>query len=105
MRASASSIQDLLREMKFPIRKDKILESVRKQNVSKDIIKQIEIIPDDEYRSADDLMKAIDAASQQAGGGGGGRSKSFGGSGDTGTGEGDPSHGGSSQGFGGRGGE
>lgn len=104
MRASASGIQDVLRGMQFPISKEQILESVRKQNVSDDIIKQIELIPDEEYRSADSLMRAIDAASQQAGGGGGGRSQSFGGSGDAGTGEGGPSHGGSSQGFGGRGG-
>ncbi len=106
MRASASSIQDMLRGMKFPIRKEQIIEQARKQNVSNDIIEQIEMIPDEEYKSADSLMQAINTASQKVGGGG--KSQSFGGTGLGETGEsggGGPSSGGSSQGFGGRGGE
>jgi len=108
MRASTSSVQDMLRGMKFPMRKEQIIEQARKQNVSNDIIEQIEMIPDEDYKSADSLTRAIDLASQKVGGGGGGKSQSFGG---TGLGEteesggGGPSSGGSSQGFGGRGGE
>jgi len=108
MRASASSIQDMLRNMQFPMRKEQIIEYARKQNVSSDIIQEIEMIPDDEYNSADSLMQAIDAASQKVGGGGGGKSQGFGGTGRGGTGGsggGGSSSGGSSQGFGGRGGE
>lgn len=105
MRASASSMQDILRNVQFPIRKKQVLEHARKQNVSKNIIEQIEMIPDEEYKSADSLMQAIDIASQKVGGGGGGKSQSFGGTGVGETGEGGPSSGGSSQGFGGRGGE
>ena len=108
MRASASSMQDILRGMQFPMRKGQIIEYARKQNVSNDIIEQIEMIPDEEYKSADSLMQAIDTASQKVGGGGGGKSQSFGGTGLGETGEsggGGPSSGGSSQGFGGRGGE
>ena len=108
MKASASNVQDILRGMKYPIRKEQVIEQARKQNVSNDIIEQIELIPDEDYKSADSLMRAIDLASQKIGGGGGGKSQSFGG---TGLGEtkesggGGPSSGGSSQGFGGRGGE
>ncbi|MDQ1253349.1 MAG: hypothetical protein QG646_2516 [Euryarchaeota archaeon] len=108
MKASASSVQDMLRGMKFPMRKEQIIEQARKQNVSNDIIEQIEMIPDEDYKSADSLTRAIALASQKVGGGGGGKSQSFGG---TGLGEteesggGGPSSGGSSQGFGGRGGE
>jgi hypothetical protein len=108
MRASTSSMQDILRGMQFPMRKGQIIEYARKQNVSNDIIEQIEMIPDEEYKSADSLMQAIDTASQKVGGGGGGKSQSFGGTGLGETGEsggGGPSSGGSSQGFGGRGGE
>jgi len=105
MRSSASSMQDILRNVQFPIRKKQVLEHARKQNVSKNIIEQIEMIPDEEYKSADSLMQAIDVASQKVGGGGGGKSQSFGGTGVGETGEGGPSSGGSSQGFGGRGGE
>lgn len=104
MRASASSMQDILRNVQFPIRKEQVLEHARKQNLSEDVIKQIEMIPDEEYKSADSLMQAIDAASQKIGGGGGGKSQSFGGTGVGETGEGGPSSGGGSQGFGGRGG-
>ena len=107
MKASASSMQDILRNMQFPIRKEQILEYARKQNVSNNIIYQIEMIPDEEYKSADSLMQAIDVASQKISGGGGGKSQSFGGTGSGETGEsggGGPSSGGSSQGFGGRGG-
>ena len=72
MRASASSMQDILRGMQFPMRKGQIIEYARKQNVSNDIIEQIEMIPDEEYKSSDSLMRAIDIASQKVGGGGGG---------------------------------
>lgn len=104
MRASASSMQNILRNMKFPITKEQIIEQARRQNVSSDIIEVVEMIPDEKYESADSLMRAIDAASQKVGGGGGGKSQSFGGTGVGETGEGGPSSGGSSQGFGGRGG-
>lgn len=105
MRASASSMQDILRNLQFPIRKEQVLEHAKKQNLSENVIRQIEMIPDEEYKSADSLMQAIDAASQKIGGGGGGKSQSFGGTGVGDTGEGGPSSGGSSQGFGGRGGK
>jgi hypothetical protein len=107
MRASASSIQDVLRGMQFPMRKQQIIDYARKQNVSSDIIQDLDLIPDEEYKSADSLMRAIAIASQKVGGGGGGKSQSFGGTGSGETGEsggGGPSSGGSSQGFGGRGG-
>ncbi len=107
MEASASSMQDMLKNMKFPMRKEQIIESARKQNISNDIIEVIEMIPDEEYSSSGSLMRAIDAATQKVGGGGGGKSQSFGGTGLGETGEsggGGPSSGGSSQGFGGRGG-
>lgn len=104
MRASASSMQNMLRNMKFPMTKEQIIEQARRQNVSSDIIEVVEMIPDEKYESADSLMRAIDAVSQKVGGGGGGKSQSFGGTGHGETGEGGPSSGGSSQGFGGRGG-
>ena len=107
MRASASSMQNMLRNMKFPMTKEQIIEQARRQNVSSDIIEVVEMIPDEKYESADSLMRAIDAVSQKVGGGGGGKSQSFGGTGRGGTGEsggGGPSSGGSSQSFGGRGG-
>jgi len=108
MRASASSMQEILRGMQFPMRKEQIIEHARRQNVSNDIIEDIQMIPDEEYKSADSLMQAINIASQKVGGGGGGKSQSFGGTGRGGTeesGGGGSSSGGSSQGFGGRGGE
>lgn len=74
MRASASSMQDILGNVQFPIGKEQVLEHARKQNLSEEVIKQIEMIPDEEYKSADSLMQAIDAASQKVGGGGGGKS-------------------------------
>lgn len=107
MRTSTSSMQDILRGMTFPVRKQQIVDYARRQNVSSNIIQAIEMIPDEEYESADSLMRAIDVASQKVGGGGGGKSQSFGGTGRGGTGEsggGGPSSGGSSQSFGGRGG-
>lgn len=108
MRASVSSMQEILRGMQFPMRKEQIIEHARRQNVSNDIIEDIQMIPDEEYKSADSLMQAINIASQKVGGGGGGKSQSFGGTGRGGTegsGGGGSSSGGSSQGFGGRGGE
>lgn len=105
MKASSSTTQEIFRDMQFPMTKERILEHARKQNASSDIIENLEIIPDMEYESADSLMRAMEAASQQAGGGGGGKSQSFGGTGTGGSGGGGPSTGGSSQGFGGRGGE
>ena len=104
MRASASSMQDIFRSIQFPIRKEQIIEQVRKQNVSSDIIEDLQMLPDREYESADSLMKAMESASQQAGGGGGGKSQGFGGTGTGGSGGGGSSTGGSSQSFGGRGG-
>jgi len=77
MRASASSMQDILRGMQFPMRKGQIIEYARKQNVSNNRIYQIELIPDEEYKSADYLMQAMDIASQKISGGGGGKSQSF----------------------------
>ena len=100
-------MQDMLKNMKFPMRKEQIIESARKQNISNDIIEVIEMIPDEEYSSSGSLMRAIDEATQKVGGGGGGKSQSFGGTGLGETGEsggGGPLSGGSSQGFGGRGG-
>ena len=77
MRASASSMQDILRGMQFPMRKGQIIEYARKQNVSNNRIYQIELIPDEEHKSADYLMQAMDIASQKISGGGGGKSQSF----------------------------
>ncbi|WP_292387884.1 DUF2795 domain-containing protein [Methanosarcina sp. UBA5] len=105
MKASPSMMQEMFRNMQFPMTKDQIIEHATRQNISSDIIENLQMIPDREYESADSLMKAMEAASQQAGRGGGGKSQSFGGTGVGETGEGDPSSGGSSQGFGGRGGE
>ena len=104
MRASASSMQEIFRDMKFPMTKDQILEQARSKNVSSDIMEDLQMIPDREYESADSLIRAMEAASQQVGGGGGGKSQSFCGSGTGETGGGGPSEGGSSQSFGGRGG-
>ena len=108
MRASASSMQEMQRifkDMQFPMTKEQILEHLRKQNVSNDIIKNVQMLPDDKFESADSLMRALEATSQEAGQGGGGKSQGFGGTGYGGSGGGGPSEGGSSQGFGGRGGE
>lgn len=104
MRASASSMQDVFRSIQFPARKEQIIEQVRKQNASSDIIEDLQMLPDREYESADSLMQAIESASQTAGGGGGGKSQGFGGTGTGGSGGGGSSSGGSSQSFGGRGG-
>jgi len=97
-------MQEIFRDMKFPMTKDQILEQARSKKVSSDIMGDLQMIPDREYESADSLIRAMEAASQQVGGGGGGKSQSFGGSGTGGTGGGGPSEGGSSQSFGGRGG-
>ncbi len=104
MRASSSSMQEIFRGMKFPMKKEQIVEQVRKQKASSDIIEDLQMIPDREYESADSVMQAMEAASQQAGTGGGGKSQGFGGTGTGGSGGGGSSTGGSSQGFGGRGG-
>lgn len=104
MRASSSTMQEIFRNMQFPIRKEQIIEHARKQNASNDIIEDLQMLPDREYESADSLMRAMETASQQAGRGGGGKSQSFGGTGTGGSGGGGPSEGGSSQSFGGRGG-
>jgi hypothetical protein len=103
MKASPSMMQEMFRNMQFPMTKDQIIEHARRQNVSSNIIEDLQMIPDKEYESADSLMRAMGSASQQAGGGG--KSQSFGGTGHGGSGGGGPSTGGSSQGFGGRGGE
>jgi len=104
MTASASMMQEIFRNMQFPMTKDQILEQVRRQNVSSDVIEDLEMIPDREYESADSLIKAMESVSQRAGGVGGGKSQGFGGTGTGGSGGGGSSTGGSSQGFGGRGG-
>jgi uncharacterized membrane protein YgcG len=107
MRVSSSMMQEMFRNMQFPIRKEQIIEHARKQNASSDVIEDLQMLPDREYESADSLMRAMETASQQAGGGGG-KSQAFGGTGRGGTGGsggGGSSSGGSSQGFGGRGGE
>lgn len=104
MKASASSMQEIFRNMQFPMTKDQILEKARSQNVSSDIMEDLQMIPDREYESADSLIRAMESASKQAGGAGG-KSQGFGGTGTGGSGGGGPSTGGSSQGFGGRGGE
>lgn len=103
MKASPSMMQQVFQGMQFPMTKEQIMQHVKKQNVSNDIMEQIEMIPDREYDSAESLMRAIESSSQMAGEGGG-KSQSFGGTGRGRTGEGEPSHGGGSQGFGGRGG-
>ncbi len=105
MRASPSTMQEMFRNMKFPVRKEQIIEHARKQNAPNDIIEGLQMLPDREYESADSLKKAIEAASREAGQGGGGKSQGFGGTGTGGSGGGGPSTGGSSQSFGGRGGE
>lgn len=107
MRASASNMQEMqqmFRNMKFPMTKDQIIEQAKKHNASNDIIENLQMISDTEYESVDSLMKALEASSQQAGMGGGGKSQAFGGTGTGGSGGGGPSEGGSSQSFGGRGG-
>jgi len=100
---------DILKGMKFPVRKEQILQYVRGQNVTNDVIEDLQRLPDREYESAESVMKALEASgqqsSQQAGGGGGGKSQGFGGTGTGGSGGGGPSTGGSSQSFGGRGGK
>lgn len=62
-------MENMLRNMQFPMTKRQIVEHTRRQNVSNNIIEVIEMIPDEEYESADSLMRAIDAASQKVGGG------------------------------------
>lgn len=103
MKASPSMMQEMFRNMQFPMTKEQIIEHARRQNVSSNIIEDLEAIPDKKYESADSLMRAMEAASQQVSGGG--KSQSFGGTGRGGSGGGGPSTGGSGQGFGGRGGE
>lgn len=105
MRASPSTMQEMFRNMQFPATKNQIIEQVRKQSASSDIIEVLQMIPDREYDSLDSLMQAIGSASQQTGQGGGGKSQGFGGTGTGGSGGGGSSSGGSSQSFGGRGGE
>lgn len=105
MRASASTMQEVFRNMQFPARKEQIVEQARRQNASSDIIEDLQTLPDREYESADSIMKAIEGAGRTAGGGAGGKSQGFGGTGTGGSGGGGSSTGGSSQGFGGRGGE
>jgi hypothetical protein len=97
-------MQEIFRNMQFPIRKEQIIEHARKQNASSDVIEDLQMIPDREYESADSLMRAMESAGQTAGGGGG-KSQGFGGTGTGGSGGGGPSTGGSSQSFGGRGGK
>ena len=46
MRASASSMQEIFRDMKFPMTKDQILEQARSKNVSSDIMEDLQMIPD-----------------------------------------------------------
>lgn len=104
MRASSSTMQDIFRNMQFPMRKEQIIEHARRQNASSDIIEDLQMLPDREYESADSVMRAMETASQQTGVGGG-KSQGFGGTGTGGSGEGGSSTGGSSQGFGGRGGK
>ena len=86
MRASASMMQEIFRDMQFPMRKDQIIEHARRQNASSDIIEDLQMLPDREYESADSVMKAMEATSQTVGGGGGGKSQSFGGTGTGGSG-------------------
>jgi hypothetical protein len=105
MKASSSSMQEIFRNIKFPVNKEQILEHARKQNASSDTIDTLEMIPDQQYDSANSLMRAMEEAIQHIGQGGGGKSQGFGGTGRGGSGGGGPSSGGSSQGFGGRGGE
>lgn len=96
-------MQEVFRSIQFPMRKEQIIEQVRKQNVSSDIIESLQMVPDREYNSADSLIQAMESASQTAGGGGG-KSQGFGGTGTGGSGGGGSSTGGGSQSFGGRGG-
>ncbi len=99
-------MQEIFRGMQFPMRKEQIVEHARKQNASSDVIEDLQMIPDREYESADSVMRAMETASQTAGGQGvGGKSQGFGGTGTGGSGGGGASTGGSSQSFGGRGGK
>ena len=80
-------MQETLRDVQFPMRKDQIIEHAKRQNPSNDVIEDLQMLPDREYESDDSLMKAMEAVSQTAGGSGGGKSQSFGGTGRGGSGE------------------
>jgi hypothetical protein len=113
---------DVLKNVQFPARKEQIMESLRGQNASSDVMEELKRLPDKMYQSADAVMKELESTSRQAGRGeegkgksfekteagelgGGGKSQGFGGTGTGGSGGGGPSTGGSSQSFGGRGGK
>lgn len=68
------------------MRKGQIIEQAEKQNASSDTIEDLHMVPDREYESADFLMKAMELASQTAGGVAGGKSQSLGGTGAGGSG-------------------
>lgn len=59
MRVGTSTVQDVLKEIQFPARKEQIIEQARKQNAPDEVIKDLQKLPDQVYESVDSLMGSI----------------------------------------------
>jgi hypothetical protein len=57
---------DVLKNVQFPARKEQIMESLRGQNVSSDVMGELKRLPDKEYQSADAVMRELESTSQQS---------------------------------------
>ena len=49
--------QSILKEIKFPARRNEIVSQARNKGISDETLAEIGMIPDKQYSSADDVMK------------------------------------------------
>jgi hypothetical protein len=59
MGVSVAVIQEFLRGMDYPSKRDGILEKARRNNAPNDVLDILNQIPDQEYESAAEVSKAI----------------------------------------------
>lgn len=52
--------QSVLKDMKYPIKRNDIVDQARKSGVTPEILVDLGMLPDKEYKSADEVKKAYE---------------------------------------------
>lgn len=50
-------IQNLLKNVNFPVKKNELVDQLRKDGVSPEILQDVGMLPDKEYKSSDEIIK------------------------------------------------
>jgi hypothetical protein len=50
-------IQNLFKDVKFPAKKNELVDQLRKNKVSPEILQDIGMLPDKEYKSSDEIIQ------------------------------------------------